>query len=275
MFQRREKRVRQYCHQDAIDVEDYKLETPVQSRKLWISELNLEQSDRDILLNPTSWLTDPLMDAAQTLLKKANPAMPGLQSVMLGTTMNFDIEPGEFVQILHNGHEHWLTISSVGNEHPQVEVYDSLYSCCPTICKAQIAALLATKQPTIELKYMDVQMQSGGYDCGLFAIAFATAIVFGKEPGLFSFDQSKMREHFRKCLEQGYITMFPLSRMRRTTKIKTIEPIRVYCKCRMPELPQTKWIECSSCKEWYHADTCVQVKPKYFNPWFCPYCKKV
>ena len=82
------------------------------------------------------------------------------------------------------------------------------YSCCPTICKAQIAALLATLQPSIELQYMDVQMQSGSYDCALFAIAFATAIVFGKQPGLFLFNQSKMRQHLKKCLEQGSITMF-------------------------------------------------------------------
>ena len=145
------------------------------------------------------------MDAAQLLLKKVNPAMQGLQSVTRGITMNFDVEPGEFVQILHNGHGHWLTISTVGNDHPQVEVYDSVYSCCPTLCKAQIAALLSTKQPAVQLKYMDVQMQAGGYDCGLFAIAFATAIVFGKQPGLFCFDQPKMREHYRKCLEHHHV----------------------------------------------------------------------
>ena len=112
------------------------------------------------------------------------------------------------MQILHNGHGHWLTISTVGNDHLQVEVYDSVYSCCSTLCKAQIATLLATKQPAVELKFMDVQMQAGGYDCGLFAIAFATAIMFRKQPGLFCFDQPKMREHYRKCLEQGHITMF-------------------------------------------------------------------
>jgi len=32
-------------------------------------------------------------------------------------------------------------------------------------------------------------MQPGSYDCGLFAIAFATAIVLGKQPGLFLFEQ--------------------------------------------------------------------------------------
>ena len=81
-------------------------------------------------------------------------------------------------------------------------------------------------QPAVELKHMDVQMQAGGYDCGLFAIAFVTSIVFGKQPGLFCFDQPKMRELYRKCLEQGHI---PLKRIRRRAKIKTTELISVYC----------------------------------------------
>ena len=58
----------------------------------------------------------------------------------------------------------------------------------------------------------------------------------------------------------------PLKRMRRRAKIKTTELISVYCTCKMPELADTKWIECSGCKQWFHADTCIQVKPKYFNP---------
>ena len=65
-------------YQDAITVEDYKLKEPIQLLKLWLPELNLAKSDQDILLNPAAWLADSLIDAAQTLLKKANPAMQGL-----------------------------------------------------------------------------------------------------------------------------------------------------------------------------------------------------
>lgn len=42
---------------------------------------------------------------------------------------------------------------------------------------------------------MDVQIQSGGYDCGLFAIANAPALVHAYEPGKFFLDQSAMRRH--------------------------------------------------------------------------------
>ena len=31
----------------------------------------------------------------------------------------------------------------------------------------------------------------------------------------------------------------------------------------MPELAETKWIECSGCKQWFHADTCIKVERKY------------
>lgn len=41
--------------------------------------------------------------------------------------MTSDVEPGEFVQILHNGAGHWVTISIIGQEHPEVQVFDSPY----------------------------------------------------------------------------------------------------------------------------------------------------
>ena len=46
---------------------------------------------------------------------------------------------------------------------------------------------------------MSVHMQAGGCDCGLFAIAFATALSLGKHPGQYLFDQGKMRRHLWNC----------------------------------------------------------------------------
>ena len=47
-------------------------------------------------------------------------------------------------------------------------------------------------------RYMNVQWQSGGYDCGLFAPAFATELCFKRDPIAPSFNQVKMREHLIK-----------------------------------------------------------------------------
>ena len=38
-------------------------------------------------------------------------------------------------------------------------------------------------------------MQSGTDDCGLFAIAFATALVHNEHPGKFLFKQDSMKQH--------------------------------------------------------------------------------
>ena len=63
-----------------------------------------------------------------------------------------------------------------------------MYPNVSTIVKSQIAALLATKNKEIKLRFMDVQKQSGGYDCGVFAIAFATALAHGINPGKYLFN---------------------------------------------------------------------------------------
>lgn len=115
-------------------------------------------SDRQILLNPVGWLSDGIINAAQCLLKKQFPDIHSLQKVSLGHVMNFCIQRGNFVQILHSNN-HWLTVSSIGLEHPKVKVFDSLYSSIPEMVKAQIACLLCTKESNIEVSIMDVQIQ--------------------------------------------------------------------------------------------------------------------
>ena len=91
------------------------------------------------------------------------------------------------------GQGHLVTISTTGISHPNVRVYDSLYSCAGTYLKAQIAAVVATGKPELVLEFMDVPIQSGLYNCGLFAIVFATAFALGEKPELFFFDQWNMR----------------------------------------------------------------------------------
>ena len=68
--------------------------------------------------------------------------------------------------------------------------------------------------------------------------------------------------------------MFPHKKVRRaaTSKIKSVQDIKIYCVCRMPELPNTSWIERTSCGEWYHMQTCVSVRPSAHiksTDWFC------
>ena len=41
--------------------------------------------------------------------------------------------------------------------------------------------------------------------------------------------------------------------------------IKVYCICRLPEFMDSQWIQCSTCKEWYHSDTCVNVSSDLYR----------
>ena len=69
-----------------------------------------------------------------------------------------------FLQILHTSQDHWLTISTIGEQHSKIKVYDSMFSSIPTLAKAQIASLLCSKDDVIETHIMEVQMQVFDYN---------------------------------------------------------------------------------------------------------------
>ena len=134
---------------DVIDVDSHVYEPKSANQTPWLPELGLSTSDRDVLHSPIGWLNDSLINAAQRLLKEVNPAMPGLQDVTLGLTLNFCVEPHEFIQILHTGRGHWLVVSTIGVQHPVVQVFDSLYTTVSTTLKKQIATFLTTMKPSL------------------------------------------------------------------------------------------------------------------------------
>ena len=96
-----------------IDCVDLTRMHPIQDCKRdpqWIEELGLEFSHKECIING-GWLTDEIIIAGQKLLEKSYPAMGGLQSIVLGETLSFDICHGNFVQILNVGRNHWITVS--------------------------------------------------------------------------------------------------------------------------------------------------------------------
>ena len=156
--------------------------------------------------------------------------------------MTFAVMTGEFVQILHTGIGHWVTVSTIGMVHPTVRVYNSLYTSAGTTLQSQIACIVATKEAEITLKFMDVPMQSGASDCGVYAIAFATALAQGKHPECYGFSQHKMRAHLRRYLIGGRMEMFPYTEvcMCDAGEVRTVQKVSIYCLCRMPEQPEEK-----------------------------------
>lgn len=88
----------------------------------------------------------------------------------------------------------------------KISVYDTMYSnideetkkliCSVTNCEADIA--LET-----------VQKQEGGQDCGVFAIAICTSLLFGAYPIKLKFAQAILRSHLVSCFVDMNITQFP------------------------------------------------------------------
>ena len=86
---RQRKQVRNINKSNPICVEEH--QSKQADVKMWIPELELSSSDKEILLSPTAWLTDSINDATQNLLKK-ECLVPGLKSVGCGLTMTFAIQ---------------------------------------------------------------------------------------------------------------------------------------------------------------------------------------
>ena len=127
---------------------------------VWITnkKFTLLYQDRDILLNPAGWLNASIISAAQIMLKEYRATgqvtefyiihtyTGGLQDPCLGNSMAFKVESGSLVQILYNGHGHWLTITNIGTEgEDKVLVYGNLYPSVSTCINKQIAALLHSR----------------------------------------------------------------------------------------------------------------------------------
>ena len=83
---------------------------------------------------------------------------------------------------------------------------------------------------------MDVSAQTGSTECGLYAIAYMTALAHGQDPAMIVFDQISLRRHLGECFENGYLEPFPLIKNRRIKeRVKREKTIPIYCKCRLPE----------------------------------------
>ena len=103
--------VKEYlCHlRPCIDVDKH---VPICELNTWITNgtFTLLHQDKNILLHPAAWLTSSIITAAQNMLKEQHGSMGGLQDPCLSQSMGFRKVSGDFVQVVHNGFGHWLTV---------------------------------------------------------------------------------------------------------------------------------------------------------------------
>ena len=151
------------------------------------------------------------MDTAQKLIRKALARFESYQSVLnwqKSVTPFFNISE-QHIQLVHNGVNHWL-LSFSSKDH--VQICDVLYTNLTPVIKNCLKALYKSKAKKcrkLSVTIVPVQKQSDGYNCGLFAIEFATDVLNGLSPADSCFDASLMRSHLFQCLETEKLTAFP------------------------------------------------------------------
>jgi hypothetical protein len=88
-------------------------------------------------------------------------------------------------------------------------------------------------------------------------------------PSPSAFNEAQIRQHLYHCLEAGHLTLFPHRKI--AVQARGSDDIKVYCKCRMPEIEGVPMRECSKCSEWFHA-SCEQVPSEILDFWICSSC---
>ena len=173
----------------------------------WIKDLAVTEVDRRVLEGGHE-LNDKIIYAAQNVLRQQFPNIHGLQDPLLAEKNRFDCVQGDAVQVHHTGSFHWVTSFSNGS---RVTICDSMAGDLTENLQVQLSTIyrLLKVDNTLVINMKDVQQQEGGRQCGLFAIAFATEICFGKDPSHASFSEEYMADHLRKCLEKGRFQRFP------------------------------------------------------------------
>ena len=108
--------------------------------------LLMSDYEYDALLHG-SWVTDNIVNAGQMIIKYTFPHICGLQNILLGLNLQFDVQATEFVQILHIDGNHWITISTIGCKVGEVNLYDC--NQCESLSASteeQISCLLNSKE---------------------------------------------------------------------------------------------------------------------------------
>jgi len=234
-------------------------------------------------LTKTNQLRSGHINAAQLILKLHHPDIGGLFCCTMGSLLQFPQAEGDkWMQIVHNGSNHWLLVAKGFSQPDHVLIYDSMpgISWNNEHVLSCMSSLL--KSPEKEMTYVvkNCQRQNNGYDCGVFAIAYATSLANGEDPATRLYDPKKLRNHLVECMKAGKLSLFPSSLGRSKRSREVVEGVELHCVCRRTgyELPSDEWrfVGCDGedCDYWRHRMCVEDYSGNDGDEWLCSNCKK-
>ena len=191
----------------------------------------------------------------------------------------------------------WLCISTVGCQPSAVDVYDCAFPSALSeediyshAVKMQIAALLTLPldEQSFVLHSKPVAQREGAVASGLFAVAFATDLIYHQNV-VGTLEQQSLASHLESCLSSGCLLPFPKLVSDDSCKHLLSPPftveIPIYCTCRLPysetrDSDDDLMVMCSaqSCHvQWYHlrcvGSTASEQERARRSSWYCDWCR--
>ena len=91
---------------------------------------------------------------------------------------------------------HWIVLSTLSHKENKIEVYDTLQRWRTQII---IGQYMKFRSLFIIIKLVNLAVQKGSSDCGLYAIAILTTLAFGNDPAKYDCHQDEMRPYLKLC----------------------------------------------------------------------------
>ena len=135
---------------------------------------------------------------AQELLKLQFPKVNGFQSTLLhDNPLNLTEDAVKNkIQTIHCKSRHrWIIAYTMQCALGQVKVYDSVFTYCDKETEKVLSNLFQWNDQKLVITFSRCCKQKGLVDCGLYAIAYSTAIAFGDNPCKLKFKQEALRSH--------------------------------------------------------------------------------
>lgn len=149
-------------------------------------------------------LSDIHINMAQKLLKDQFCSLNGLESTLFQAK-----EVSRTEEMVKNKLQ--IMATTINSCKGEILVIDSIFKSVDSETRRTINMLFkhAGTTKTLDIRLLNSQKQKGSNDCGLFAIAFATAFAHGKGMEKLRFRQESLRAHLVRCFCINKLTMFP------------------------------------------------------------------